>query len=87
MLKSVISVLFRVSVLAFLVGGAAVVALQAIGLVLGAGGFVNAVSDHVAPWAYGASGVAGLLAFAMSYFPHGDDSADRELSDPVHEHA
>lgn len=89
MIKTAISVLFRVSVLAFLIGGAAVVALQALGLVLGAGDFVNAVSDNVAPWAYGAAGVAGLLAFAMSYFPHGGDdgAAENPSSNPIHEHA
>ncbi|WP_234811849.1 hypothetical protein [Mycolicibacterium canariasense] len=83
------SALFRVSVVVFLVGGAVVVALQAAGLVLGSGDFINAISDNVAPWAYGAAGVAGLLAFAMSYFPHGDDNGatERRSSDPVHEHA
>lgn len=89
MIKTVMSVLFRTSVLTFLVGGAAVVALQAAGLMLGAGDFVDAISDNVAPWAYGAAGVAGLLAFAMSYFPHGDgDGAGAcESTHPVHEHA
>ncbi|AQT81581.1 hypothetical protein B1R94_23480 [Mycolicibacterium litorale] len=90
MMKTLISSIFRVSVLTFLVGGAVVVLLQAAGLVLGDGDFVDAVSDTVAPWAYGAAGVAGLLAFALSYFPHGDTEdagADQETAAPVPEHA
>jgi hypothetical protein len=92
MIKNLLSVLFRLSVLAFLLGGAAVVALQAAGIVLGNGAFVEAVTDVVAPWAYGAAGVAGLLAFALSYFRSGDAAADAATVDcaspvPQHEHA
>lgn len=77
MFKTVISVLFRLSVAAFLVGGLAMVVLQGAGLVLGDGDFVTTITDRVAPWAYGAAGVAGLLAFALSYFRDpGTDAAE-----------
>lgn len=76
MFKTLISILFRISVAAFLLGGLAVVLLQAAGLILGNGEFVDAVSDTVAPWAYGSAGVAGLLAFAMSYFPGAPETDD-----------
>lgn len=79
MFKNIVSTLFRISVLGFLLGGLTVVVLQAAGLILGDGGFVTSVSDVIAPWAYGAAGVAGLLAFAMSYFP-GDQADDSEVS-------
>lgn len=89
MIRTFISTVFRISVAAFLIGGAVVVGLQAFGIVTGNGAFIDTVSDHVAPWAYGAAGVAGLLAFALSYFPHGDehDAPDRKSSMAVPEHA
>ncbi len=89
MIKVIVSTLFRISVAAFLLGGALVVALQAVGLVLGDGEFVDAVTDHVAPWAYGAAGVAGLLAFALSYFRRDGDHAvtDEPKTAAVPEHA
>lgn len=80
MIKNLISIPFRISVAAFLLGGLVIVVLQAAGLMLGNGDFVNAVSDILAPWVYGAAGVAGLLAFVLSYFPHAAD-ADGGLDD------
>jgi hypothetical protein len=74
MIKDSISIVFRISVAAFLLGGLLVVALQAAGLVVGNGGFVDTITDTLAPWTYGAAGVAGLLAFAMSYFPNPTDA-------------
>lgn len=89
MIRTVTSTVFRITVAAFLIGGAVVVGLQAVGIVMGNGAFIDAVSDHVAPWVYGAAGVAGLLAFALSYFPHGDgdDAMDQNSSPAVPEHA
>lgn len=87
MIRTVISVAFRISVVAFLLGGLVVVALQAAGLALGNGDFVDAVSDVVAPWAYGAAGVAGLLAFVLSYFRTDEPQAADGVSTPVPEHA
>lgn len=90
MFKTIISILFRISVLGFLLGGLAVVALQASGLITGNGDLVKAVTDHLAPWVYGSAGVAGLLAFAMSYFPHDDlvtpegDASPRLAQVPEH---
>lgn len=62
--------------------------LQAVGLALGDGAFVDSISDNVAPWAYGAAGVAGLLAFALSYFRvSGTSGEDDSAPNLVHEHA
>ncbi|MEW5810157.1 MAG: hypothetical protein AB1925_11930 [Actinomycetota bacterium] len=89
MIRSILLTAFRISVAAFLLGGAVVVGLQAVGLALGNGAFVDSISDHVAPWAYGAAGVAGLLAFALSYFQVSDGAGGENDSAPtlVHEHA
>ncbi|WP_111509476.1 hypothetical protein [Mycobacterium kyogaense] len=89
MTRTILLTLFRISVAAFLLGGAVVVGLQAVGLALGNGAFVDSISDNVAPWAYGAAGVAGLLAFALSYFHLSDTASgeDDSASTLVHEHA
>jgi hypothetical protein len=89
MMKTALSVLFRISVLAFLLGGLAIVVLQIAGLAAGNGDFVESVNDSVGPWAYGASAVSGLLAFALSYFPQTRDDGmnDEQSAAHVHEHA
>lgn len=95
MIKNTISVIFRLSVAVFLLGGLTIVAVQAAGLIVGDGDLVTAVTDNVAPWVYGSAGIAGLLAFALSYFSHhqgaaevtSDGAGDQNNSPPVHEHA
>jgi hypothetical protein len=81
MLEKCTSAIFRVSVVAFLLGGLAIVVLQGGGLIAGDGEFVTHIEELLAPWAYGSAGVAGLLAFALSYFHRSDDeSASTEES-------
>lgn len=72
MAEKVISTVFRISVALFLLGGLVIVILQGVGLVLGDGDFVTGSEEALAPWAYGSAGVAGLLAFALSYFHRAD---------------
>jgi len=81
MVKTTLSVLFRISMVAMLLGGLVVVVLQSGGLIAGDGEFVTMVDEVVAPWAYGAAAAAALLAFALSYFSHDVNAAfDEEES-------
>ena len=87
MIERTLSAVFRVSVVVFLLGGLAIVLLQIGGLIAGSGSFVTGSEEALAPYAYGAAGVAGLLAFALSYFR--DDAAETEddvtdVVDPDH---
>lgn len=74
MFEKIISAIFRISVVVFLLGGLVIVVLQAAGLVMGDGEFVTGSEEMLAPRAYGSAGVAGLLAFALSYFHKDDDT-------------
>ena len=76
MLENILSTIFRISVVTFLLGGLAIVVLQTGGLIAGSGTFVVEVEELLAPWAYGAAGVAGLLAFALSYFRSPEDDPE-----------
>lgn len=76
MIERTLSAVFRVSVVVFLLGGLAIVLLQTGGLIAGSGSFVTGSEESLAPYAYGAAGVAGLLAFALSYFR--DDAAESD---------
>ena len=67
MLHNVVSTLFRVCTVIFLLGGVAIVAGQSVGLVVGDGELVTSVADLLAPYVYGSAGIAGLAAFMMSY--------------------
>ncbi|CAG7583391.1 hypothetical protein ACVH9Z_00665 [Rhodococcus opacus] len=73
MFQKSFSTLFRISVVAFLLGGLAIVLGQSVGLILGDGVVVTHVEELLAPYAYGAAGIAGLLAFVLSYFHHGGE--------------
>jgi len=76
MLFTGFSTLFRIATAAFLIGGLAIVVGQGIGLILGDGDLVAQVEEVLAPYAYGAAGIAGLLAFVLSYFHHdGEENA------------
>jgi hypothetical protein len=95
MIKTVLCVIFRLSVAAFLFGGAAIVVLQTVGLATGNGDLVTAVTDNLAPWVYGSAGVAGLLAFVLSYFPQREEAPamttvgteNSTAASELHEHA
>ena len=58
MLEKTLSTLFRISTLAFLLGGLAIVAGQLVGIALGDGHLVTHVEELLAPYAYGGAGVA-----------------------------
>jgi hypothetical protein len=71
MIYKVTATLFRLSTVAFLLGGLVIVVAQAVGLVLGDGQFVTGVDAALSPTVYGCAGISGLLAFAMSYATSG----------------
>jgi hypothetical protein len=81
--EKITCILFRISTLVFLLGGLAIVLGQAGGLVAGNGEFVTGFEETLAPWAYGASGVAGLLAFVLMYF-HPESEHDGETAHTEH---
>jgi hypothetical protein len=68
MFEKIICTLFRISTLTFLLGGLTIVTGQAIGIIVGNGHFVTSFEEALAPWAYGAAGIAGLLSFVLMYF-------------------
>lgn len=80
MFQKIITAVFCTLTAVFLLGGFAIVAGQGIGLILGNGRLVTSVSETLAPYVYGSAGVAGLLAFAMSYAKHSEtgDAVDPE---------
>jgi len=81
MFEKIICILFRLSTLVFLLGGLVIVLGQAGGIIAGNGEFVTTFEETLAPWAYGASGVAGLLAFALMYFNPEADYTGAEHDD------
>ncbi|MGZ8178011.1 hypothetical protein ACXVUM_08755 [Williamsia sp. SKLECPSW1] len=83
MIENTLSTVFRVSVVVFLLGGLAIVTLQAGGLIAGSGSFVTGAEESLAPYAYGAAGVAGLLAFALSYFRDGAAESEDGVADTL----
>ena len=77
MFEKIICILFRITTLVFLLGGLTIVAGQAGGIIAGNGEFVTSFEETLAPWAYGAAGVAGLLAFVLMYYhPEADYTGD-----------
>jgi hypothetical protein len=75
MFRTVVSTLFRLSTVVFLVGGLVIVLCQAVGLILGRGEFVTQTFASMSPYVFGSAGVAGLLAFVMSYLDDPEDSS------------
>jgi TRAP-type C4-dicarboxylate transport system permease large subunit len=82
MIYKVAATLFRLSTVAFLLGGLVVVVAQAVGLVLGDGRFVTGIDVALSPTVYACAGVSGLLAFAMSYAKSGAGSEAGEPGQP-----
>ncbi|MER7201653.1 hypothetical protein CG723_09470 [Streptomyces sp. CB01635] len=60
-------ILFRVSVIGFLAGGAVIVLGQLLGIALGNADWVAAVEEHAGPPTFIVAGVSGLIAFVLSY--------------------
>ncbi|MFD9700107.1 hypothetical protein [Lentzea sp. NPDC059081] len=65
--SGIVSVLFGLSVVFFLLAGLAVVVGQAATLIAGDATAARAWSTALAPYAFGGASVAGLLSFALSY--------------------
>ncbi|WP_405784467.1 hypothetical protein OG512_38995 [Streptomyces sp. NBC_01378] len=59
--------LFRLSIIVFLTGGAAIVLGQAAGIVLGNAQWLDQVSATLQPATCIAASIAGILSFALSY--------------------
>ncbi|MBA2806052.1 MULTISPECIES: hypothetical protein [Streptomyces] len=59
--------LFRLSILVFLAGGVAVVAGQALGIVLGDAQWVADVEADAGPATCIAASISGILSFVLSY--------------------
>ncbi|MGY0064217.1 hypothetical protein ACWY4P_48615 [Streptomyces sp. LZ34] len=62
-----LQVLFSLSIIGFLIGGVAIVAGQALGIVLGDSGWVADVETSAGPPTFITAGISGLLAFVLSY--------------------
>ena len=71
-------VLFYIFLIAFLVGGLALVGLQGIGLLLGNGGIVTGVDDSLAPWVFGAATLCALSAFVLGYRPEAREARRKQ---------
>ncbi|OZE22929.1 hypothetical protein CH256_21720 [Rhodococcus sp. 05-2254-6] len=84
MFRTAVSTLFRLSTVVFLVGGLVIVLCQAAGLILGSGEFVTQTFALMSPYVFGSAGVAGLLAFVMSYL---EDPEEDAVIDPSVRHA
>ncbi|ADD41326.1 hypothetical protein [Stackebrandtia nassauensis] len=74
MITRILDGAFRTSLLLFLLGGAIVVATQAVGLVGGNGPLVEGAVTWVGTPTYVLAGLAGLLGFVLSYLKGWDTS-------------
>ena len=90
--RKVLSTLFTLSVIVFLLGGLAIVVGQAVQLALGSASGARAWEEHLTLVAFGGASVAGLLAFLLTYGekqPVDEDGltedagADRETDEAV----
>ncbi|WP_141215359.1 MULTISPECIES: hypothetical protein [unclassified Rhodococcus (in: high G+C Gram-positive bacteria)] len=80
MFRTAVSTLFRLSTVVFLLGGLVIVLCQAAGLILGRGEFVTQTFALMSPYVFGSAGVAGLLAFVMSYLGDPEEDSVTESS-------
>jgi hypothetical protein len=83
----VLTNLFALTVLFFLLAGLVIVIGQAVALAAGDATAARQWASAVAPYAFGGAAVAGLLSFALSYGAvgehddHIDDDSDVEVED------
>ena|SRR3712207_4107094 len=83
----VLTNLFALSVLFFLLAGLAIVICQAVALASGDATAARGWASTLAPYAFGGASVAGVLAFLLSYGAAGkhddhiDDDSDAEVED------
>jgi hypothetical protein len=78
----VITFLFTLSVVVFLLAGLAIVVGQAVFLVGGDATGARAWQAALVPFAFGGASVAGLLAFALTYW-HGEDEDGLDQEDEL----
>ena len=62
-----LDVAFRAGLALFLLGGMAVVAIQAVGLVAGSAGVAISAAETIGPAVYTVAGITGVIAFIRSY--------------------
>ena len=85
--ERVVTNLFALTVLFFLLAGLVIVIGQAVALVAGDATAARGWSSAVAPYAFGGAAAAGVLAFLLSYGATGehddhiDDDSDVEVED------
>jgi hypothetical protein len=83
----VLTNLFALTVLFFLLAGLVIVIGQAVMLAAGDATAARGWASAVAPYAFGGAAAAGVLAFLLSYATHGDhdahidDDSDVEVED------
>ena len=75
MFTRVLDAAFRVSLALFLIGGAILVATQAVGLVFGTGTLVEGAVTWIGTPTFVLAGISGLFGFGLSYLK-GWDTAD-----------
>lgn len=61
--------LFVCFLVVFLIGGCALVGMQAIGLIVGSGTVITSAKEMLAPWVFGAATLCAVTAFVLGYRP------------------
>lgn len=81
-------ILFFVFLIAFMVGGVALVGLQAIGLFATSGEIVTGAKSHLAPWVFGAATLCAICAFVLGYRPEARAArrAQKEREEQIKHH-
>ena len=66
--QRIVSHLFALSTVLFMLGGLVIVVGQLIMVIAGNGDGTQSIADTLGPYVFGTSTVAGLFAFVLSYF-------------------
>jgi hypothetical protein len=83
MVSRLLQPLFRLSIVVFLLGGAAIVLGQAAGIVLGDATWLVEAASTLQPPTCIAASIAGILSFILSYRP-GEETAAHGSAVPEH---
>ncbi|MGY0490004.1 hypothetical protein [Streptomyces sp. WG-D5] len=85
MTRRLLHVLFRLSIVAFLIGGTVTVLGQALGIVLGDAAWVETVAADAGPATCVAASICGMLSFVLSYGKQdgADETAEAHAPRPV----
>ncbi|WP_405667256.1 hypothetical protein OG379_35255 [Streptomyces sp. NBC_01166] len=78
--------LFRLSIVAFLIGGVVIVLGQALGIILGNAQWVEHVEASAQPATCIAASICGILSFALSY-GRPAETIDATVADPLPQQA